>query len=148
MRPLECDVATAGNGEQGLSAIRKDQPDLVLLDLQMPKMGGMEVLRALRKEGVDVPTIVITAHGSIETAVEAMKEGAQDFITKPIDANYFDIVVRKALEREGLKRELELFSQDADRRYHLIIGKSEKMKEAVETARKAAAEQRHGSAPR
>ena len=50
LRPLECDVATAGNGEQALTAIRKDAPDLVLLDLQMPKMGGIEVLRALRKE--------------------------------------------------------------------------------------------------
>src|ERR671923_693625 len=139
LRPLECDVATAGNGEQALSAIRKDPPDLVLLDLQMPKMGGIEVLRALRKEGVEVSTIVITAHGSIETAVEAMKEGAFDFITKPIDANHFDIVVRKALEREGLKRELELFSEEADKRYRLIVGKSEKMKEAVDTARKAAA---------
>src|SRR6185295_20314544 len=79
LRPLECDVATAGNGEQGLTAIRKDPPDLVLLDLQMPKMGGIEVLRALRKEGIEVQTIVITAHGSIETAVEAMKEGAYDF---------------------------------------------------------------------
>jgi DNA-binding NtrC family response regulator len=139
LRPLECDVATAGNGEQALSAIRKDLPDLVLLDLQMPRMGGIEVLRALRKEGINVPTIVITAHGSIETAVEAMKEGAYDFITKPIDANHFDIVVRKALEREGLKRELELFSEDADKRYRLIIGDSEKMKKAVDTARKAAA---------
>jgi len=139
LRPLECDVATAGNGEQALSAIRKDLPDLVLLDLQMPRMGGIEVLRALRKEGIEVATIVITAHGSIETAVEAMREGAYDFITKPIDANHFDIVVRKALERQGLKRELVLFSEDADKRYHLVIGKSEKMKEAVEIARKAAA---------
>jgi DNA-binding NtrC family response regulator len=138
LRPLECDVVTAGNGEQALSAIRKDLPDLVLLDLQMPRMGGIEVLRALRKEGIDIPTIVITAHGSIATAVEAMKEGAYDFITKPIDANHFDIVVRKALEREGLKRELELFSEDVDKRYRLITGKSEKMKEAVDIARKAA----------
>jgi len=139
LRPLECDVATAGNGEQALAAICKDVPDLVLLDLQMPKMGGIEVLRTLRNEGINVPTIVITAHGSIETAVEAMKEGAYDFITKPIDASHFDIVVRKLLEREGLKRELELFSEDADKRYRLVVGKSTKMKEAVETARKAAA---------
>src|SRR5262245_16577155 len=138
LRPLECDVAMAGNGEQGLTAIRKDVPDLVLLDLQMPKMGGIEVLRTLRKDGINVAVIVITAHGSIETAVQAMKEGAYDFITKPIDANHFDIVVRKALEREGLKRELELFSEDADRRHRLVIGQSAKIKEAVETARKAA----------
>lgn len=139
LRPLECDVATAGNGEQALTAIRKDAPDLVLLDLQMPKMGGIEVLRALRKEEIDVPVIVITAHGSIETAVEAMKEGAYDFITKPVDAHHFDIVVRKLLEREGLKRELELFSEDADKRYRLVVGKSDKMNEAVETAKRAAA---------
>jgi DNA-binding NtrC family response regulator len=138
LRPLECDVTTAGNGEQALAAIRTDQPDLVLLDLQMPRMSGIEVLGAMRKEGIDVPTIVITAHGSIEAAVEAMKEGAYDFITKPIDANHFDIVVRKVLERVRLKREVELLSEETDKRYRLIIGKSEKMKEAVDTARKAA----------
>src|SRR5437588_5219060 len=138
LRPLECDVSTAGNGEQALSAIRKDPPDLVLLDLQMPQMGGIEVLRTLRKEGINVPIIVITAHGSIETAVEAVKEGAYDFITKPVDPNHFDVVVRKLLEREGLKRELQLFFEDADKRYRLVAGQSEKMKEAVATARKAA----------
>jgi len=139
LRPLGCDVATAGNGEQALAAIRKDLPDLMLLDLQMPKMGGIEVLRSLRNEGINLPTIVITAHGSIETAVEAMKEGAYDFITKPLDAAHFDIVVRKALEREALKRDVELFSEDAGKRYRLIIGASDKMREAAETARKAAA---------
>jgi DNA-binding NtrC family response regulator len=139
LRPLECDVATASNGEQALTAIRKDIPDLVLLDLQMPKMGGLEVLGALHKEAINVPVIVITAHGSIDTAVEAMREGAYDFITKPLDAAHFDIVVRKLLEREGLKRELELFSEDAAKRYRLVFGKSYKMSEAVETAKKAAA---------
>jgi DNA-binding NtrC family response regulator len=136
---MECDVATAENGEQALSAIRKSLPDLMLLDLQMPKMGGIEVLRTLRNEQIAVPTIVITAHGSIEVAVEAMKEGAYDFITKPVDAKHFDIVVRKALEREGLKRGLELLSEETGSRYRLIAGKSVKMTEAAETARKAAA---------
>ena len=139
LRPLECDVATAGNGEQALTAIRKDLPDLVLLDLQMPQVGGIEVLRRLRSERINIPIIVITAHGSIETAVEAMKEGAYDFVTKPVDASHFDVVVRKALERQGLKRELELFSEDADKRYRLVLGKSARMKEATETAKKAAA---------
>ena len=138
LRPLECDVITASNGEQALATIRKDAPDLVLLDLQMPRMGGMDVLRMLRQDGIEVPTIVITAHGSIEIAVEAMKAGAYDFVTKPIDANHFDIVVRKALERVDLKRELELFSAETDKRYHLVVGKSEKMRDAVETAKKAA----------
>ena len=109
LRPLECDVATASNGEQALTLIRKDLPDLILLDLQMPKMGGIEVLRELRKDKINVPVVVITAHGSIETAVEAMKEGAYDFITKPVDANHFDIVVRKVLERETLKSGIGTF---------------------------------------
>jgi DNA-binding NtrC family response regulator len=139
LRPLECDVTTAENGEQALVAIRKDVPDLVLLDLQMPKVSGLEMLRALRKEGPDVPTVVITAHGSIDVAVEAMKEGACDFITKPVDANHFDIVVRKVLETTRLKRELELFSEDADKRYHFVLGKSTKLKEATEIAKKVAA---------
>jgi two-component system, NtrC family, response regulator AtoC len=139
LRPLECDVATAGNGELALSAIRKDQPDLVLLDLQMPRMGGMDVLRALRQDGIEVPTIVITAHGSIETAVEAMKQGAYDFVTKPIDANHFDIVVRKALERVRLKREIDLLTEETDKRHHLVLGGSEGMRQAVDTAKKAAA---------
>src|SRR5215475_8605664 len=138
LRPLECDVATAGNGEQALTLIRKDVPDLLLLDLEMPKIGGIEVLRALRKDKINVPVVVITAHGSIETAVEAMKEGAYDFITKPVDPNHFDIVVRKVLEREELKRELELFSEDADKRHRLVAGQSNKMKDAVETAKKVA----------
>ena len=139
LRALDCRVVMAADGREALGVISRDAPDLILLDLQMPRMDGMEVLRALRKEGIDVPTIVITAHGSIDTAVEAMKEGANDFITKPLDAKHFDIVVRKALEREGLKRGLELLTEETDNRHRLIIGQSKKIAEAAETARKAAA---------
>ena len=139
LRALDCQVAMAGDGREALEVISRHAPDLILLDLQMPRMDGMEVLRALRKEGIDVPTIVITAHGSIDTAVEAMKEGANDFITKPLDAKHFDIVVRKALEREGLKRGLDLLTEETDNRHRLIIGQSKKFIEAAETARKAAA---------
>jgi DNA-binding NtrC family response regulator len=138
LRALDCQVVMAADGQEALSAISRVAPELILLDLQMPRMNGMEVLRKLRNDSLFVPVIVITAHGSIETAVEAMKEGAYDFITKPVDANHFDIVVRKTLEREGLKRELELFSEDADKRYRLVVGKSDKMNEAVQTAKKAA----------
>jgi DNA-binding NtrC family response regulator len=139
LRALDCQVMMAADGREALDVISRDAPDLILLDLQMPRMDGMEVLRALRKEGINVPTIVITAHGSIDTAVEAMKEGANDFITKPLDAKHFDIVVRKAFEREGLKRGLELLTEETDSRHRLIIGQSRKITEAVETARKAAA---------
>jgi DNA-binding NtrC family response regulator len=139
LRALGCEVVSAADGEEALAQVKKHEPALMLLDLQMPTMGGIEVLRHLRTMGTAFPVVVITAHGSIEVAVEAMKEGAYDFITKPVDAKHFDIVVRKALEREGLKRGLELLSEETESRYRLIAGKSAKMKEAVETARKAAA---------
>jgi DNA-binding NtrC family response regulator len=139
LRALDCQVMMAADGQEALAQIKKHEPALMLLDLQMPKMGGLDVLRHLRTIGTAFPVVVITAHGSIETAVEAMRDGAYDFITKPLDANHFDIVMRKALEREGLKRGLELLSEETDSRYRLIVGKSEKMKQAVDTARKAAA---------
>jgi DNA-binding NtrC family response regulator len=139
LRALGCEVALAADGEQALAEIKKHEPALMLLDLQMPKMGGIEVLRYLRSVGTAFPVVVITAHGSIESAVAAMKEGAYDFITKPLDANHFDIVVRKALESEALKRSWELLAAETDNRHRLIVGRSKTMADAVDMARKAAA---------
>jgi DNA-binding NtrC family response regulator len=139
LRALGCEVALAGDGREALAQINKHEPALMLLDLQMPRMGGVEVLRHLRTSGMTFPVVVITAHGSIESAVEAMKEGAYDFITKPLDANHFDIVVRKALEKEILQRGWELLTEETDNRHRLIIGQSKQIADAVDTARKAAA---------
>ena len=139
VRAIGCQVNVASDGEEALVAIHQDTPALILLDLEMPRMGGMEVLRQLRQNGVNVPVIVITAHGSIEAAVEAVKEGAVDFITKPFDPKHLEIVVRKALEHERLKRGVELLSEEADKRYRLVAGSSDPMKDAIDMARKAAA---------
>ena len=139
LRALGCEVALAADGQEALAQIKKHEPALMLLDLQMPKMGGIEVLRHLRSAGTTFPVVVITAHGSIESAVAAMKEGAFDFITKPLDANHFDIVVRKALESEALKRSWELLAAETDNRHRLIVGRSKSMADAVDMARKAAA---------
>ena len=139
LRALGCEVALAEDGQRALEEIKKHEPALMLLDLQMPKMGGIDVLRHLRTAGMSFPVVVITAHGSIESAVAAMKEGAYDFITKPLDASHFDIVVRKALEREALNRSWELLAEETDNRHRLIVGQSKQMADAVDTARKAAA---------
>ena len=139
LRALKCEVASAVDGREALTAIRRETPALLLLDLRMPRMGGMELLRTLRRDGTDLPVIVITAHGSVETAVEAMKEGAYDFVTKPFDPKHLEIVVRKALEREGLRREIGILAEEIDKRYHLVLGKSARLNAAVDTARKAAA---------
>ena len=138
LRALECEVVMAADGRQALVSIQKESPALVLLDLEMPLMGGMELLRTLRGNGIDLPIIVITAHGSIDRAVDAMKEGAYDFITKPINSKHLEIVVRKALEREVLKRGLGVLSEEVGQRYRLIVGESPKMNEAVDLAKKAA----------
>jgi DNA-binding NtrC family response regulator len=138
LEAMGCAVAAVADGTEALNEIKKHEPGLMLLDLQMPKMGGIEVLRELARQGAKFPVVVISAHGSIESAVDAMKQGAYDFITKPIDAKHFEIVVRKALEREGLKRGLELLTEETDSRHRLIIGQSKRMAEALETARKAA----------
>ena len=139
LRTMECDVVMAADGQEALSIIQQEVPALMLLDLQMPRMDGMELLRALRREAIDLPTIVITAHGSIEAAVEAMKEGAYDFLPKPFDPKHLEIVVRKALERRQLVESNRLLRDTLASRMPDIIGESPVMRYAVELARKVAA---------
>ncbi len=110
----------------------------MLLDIEMPVKNGLEVLKELRQKGRDTTAIMITAYGTIERAVQAMKEGAFDFITKPFDLDHIAMVVQKALERERLKRGLEHFTEEAGERYRLVGGESPKLREAIETAKKAA----------
>ena len=138
MRGLGCQVAMAATGLEALATIERDLPAVILLDLQMPEMDGMEVLRALNRDGVDVPTIVITAHGSIDTAVEAMKEGAVDFILKPFDPQYLEIAVRRALERRQLLDSNRLFRDALAARSASILGESPLIRAAVQTAQRAA----------
>ena len=139
LRALGCETVTAADGQEGLALIQREAPAVMLLDLQMPRMGGLELLRAVRREGLDFPIIVITAHGSIEAAVEAMKEGAYDFLPKPFDARHLDIVVRKALERRSLVEANRLLQDTLDSRTSEILGESRAIREAIAVARKAAA---------
>jgi DNA-binding NtrC family response regulator len=139
LRALGCETVAAADGQEGLALVQREVPAVMLLDLQMPRMGGLEVLRALRRDGLDIPIIVITAHGSIEAAVEAMKEGAYDFLPKPFDARHLDIVVRKALERRHLVEANRLLRDTLDSRTSEILGESRAIREATAVARKAAA---------
>jgi len=139
LRALGCETMMAVDGQEGLAAVQRETPALMLLDLQMPRMGGLEVLRTLRHDGLDFPIIVITAHGSIEAAVEAMKEGAYDFLPKPFDAQHLDIVVRKALERRRLVEANRLLQDTLDSHTSDILGDSQAIRHAVGVARKAAA---------
>ncbi|MFQ5796981.1 MAG: sigma-54-dependent transcriptional regulator [Candidatus Bipolaricaulia bacterium] len=131
-------IETASNGRGGLKKVETSRPDLILLDYMMPDLSGLDVLKELRKGGIDTPVIMITAHGTIDRAVEAMREGAYDFITRPFEPDHIALLVQKALERERLKRGVEILSEEVGQRYRLIVGESSNMKHAVELARKAA----------
>jgi DNA-binding NtrC family response regulator len=131
-------IEKAGNGAEALGKYESFHPDLILLDYQMPDMNGVDVLKALRARGHDTPVIMITAYGTIERAVQAVKEGAYDFIPKPFEPDHLSLVVEKALERETLRREVEILAEEVGARHQLVVGKSTKMNLAVDAAKKAA----------
>lgn len=100
-----CQVAEARDGSEGLSAALDGDFDLVFLDIWMPGMDGLSVLRTLREKGVDIPVVMISGHGNVETAVTALKDGAFDFIEKPLSLENILVTAEKALELSQLKRE-------------------------------------------
>jgi len=128
----------SASGADALKKMRGFDPELIFLDYQMPGMNGIEVLREIRRQDKNLPVIIITAYGTIERAVEAIKTGADDFITKPFDPEHLAVVVKKALERAELKSEVEFLARELGGRYRLIAGESKLMAQAVEEARKAA----------
>ena len=132
-------VLLASDGKQALDILDHQDPQMALLDIELPGIKGLDVLKEIRNRGRDFPVVMITAYGSIDLAVQAMKEGAFDFIPKPFKPGHIALVVQKALERQRLKREVEVLSEEVDRRYSLIAGKSLKMSYAIDTAKKAAA---------
>jgi len=131
-------VETANDGREALQKIESARPDLLVLDYMMPDLSGLEVLKQLRKKEDDTPVIMVTAYGTLERAVEAMKEGAYDFITRPYEPDHIVLVVQKALERQRLKRGIEVLSEEIGERYRLIVGESPKMSHVAELAKKAA----------
>jgi DNA-binding NtrC family response regulator len=127
-------------GQQGLDLIVHESPHLILLDLTLPKLSGLDVLKRLAqmKPSDSPPVIVMTAHASIQAAVEAMKEGAYDFLTKPLDGDHLLIVIRKALERDALRRQVAYLRSEVDGRYASIVGNSPSVRSVVEAAQRAA----------
>lgn len=130
----------AGDGEEGVARLASGGYDLVLTDLRLPGADGIEVLRASREQNPLRPVIVMTAHGSVETAVAAMKEGAFDFITKPFDVDHLLMLIRRALENQRLVTENLLLKEEFSSRHGLpnIIGKSEKIVAVARNIQKAA----------
>ncbi len=132
-------VLEAGDGVEGLEIIEKQSPRLVFLDIEMPGMDGLKVLEEIRRRELDATVVMITAYATIERAVRAMRDGAYDFIPKPFEPEHIALTVKKALERERLKREVTVLSEQVSDRYRLVTAKSGKMLQAIDTAKKAAA---------
>jgi DNA-binding NtrC family response regulator len=132
-------VLDARSGEAALEAVDRDHPDLILLDLQMPGLDGFGVLEALNQRADAPPAVVVTAHGSIQAAVRAVRAGAKDFIAKPFEAAHLEHVVQTVLERDGLKRRLESLESELSSRHSLILGTSRAMRETFDLAMRVAA---------
>jgi DNA-binding NtrC family response regulator len=131
------EVEEAADGEKGLEMIHEKHYDAVLCDIKMPKLDGIEVLEEVVKSGHDVPFIMISAHGSIETAVEATKKGAFDFIEKPPDLNRLLLSIRNALDRSNLVNETKILKKKISRSND-IVGESDAIKQLKETIQKVA----------
>ncbi|MBI2561851.1 MAG: sigma-54-dependent Fis family transcriptional regulator [candidate division NC10 bacterium] len=136
---MQLEVTCAADGQEALALLRQEAPPLTLLDLQLPRLNGMEVLQAIRREGLETTVIVITASGSVERAVEAMRAGAYDFLPKPLDPAHLEVVINKALERDSLREENRLLHGELDSLDRPMIGESPAIQELARTAQQAAA---------
>ncbi len=131
------EVSQAPDGEAALTILMQDQVDVVLCDIKMPKMDGIELLDRAIAEGISAPFIMISAHGTIDTAVEATKKGAFDFIQKPPDLNKLLVTVRNALDKTSLQTETIKLKKKISKGYE-IIGESAPVQDIKEMIEKVA----------
>lgn len=131
------EVSQAPDGEAALAILMQDQVDVVLCDIKMPKMDGIELLDRAMVEGISAPFIMISAHGTIDTAVEATKKGAFDFLQKPPDLNRLLVTVRNALDKTNLQTETIKLKKKISKGYE-IIGESAPVKDIKEMIEKVA----------
>jgi DNA-binding NtrC family response regulator len=132
------EVSTASDGGEVLEKVSELSPDLVILDIQLPKMDGMEILSKLRQEYPQILVIMITAYATVQRAVEAMKQGAYDFIEKPFKPELVRMKVEKALEKQNLVKENEYLRSELKGEFGEIIGKSQKIMNILKTIEKVA----------
>jgi len=131
------EVLLAANGQAALKIAEKEEPDLVFLDIKMPQMDGMEVLKRLKEEEGSPPVVILSGHGNIKTAVEATKLGAFDFIEKPPESERILLVARNALGQKRLSDENRRFKLSFDERYRMA-GQSPALEKVWDAVRRAA----------
>ena len=134
------DVVTAASGAEGLELFERHRPALVITDLKMPGMSGFQVLAAIKERSPETLVMVITAFGAVETAVEAMRLGAYDYVTKPFNRDELKLIVKKALQLRGLAEENQRLREELTDRaeFHNIVGISRGMEQVFQVVRKVA----------
>ena len=118
------EVSIAENGLEGLVAVKTNKPEVVFCDIKMPKMEGIEVLERIKEFSADTPVIMISGHGTIDTAIEAIRKGAYDFIEKPLDLNRILITIKNATDKHLLIHETKTLKNKVSKKYDMI-GNSE-----------------------
>lgn len=113
-------VDEAGDGAEGASMAEKEDYDIILCDIKMPKVDGMEALDRIQKSNPDTPVVMISGHGTIETAVEAVKKGAFDFIAKPLDLNRLLVTIRNAMDKTSLVSDVKVLKKKISKTYEMI----------------------------
>ena len=133
------EVVTAGDGEEALRLVREEEPDLVLLDFQMPGINGIEALEKIKEYDEEIVVIMVTAHGGLETAVNAMRLGAYDYVSKPFNLDELAIIIKKALENTDLKLEVARLRSETKKLVPPnFIGESRQVKQLMEVLNKVA----------
>ena len=134
------EVFLAGSGTEALARARDRQVDLVLSDCRMPGMSGPDLLQKIRGVNPEIPLILMTAYGTVETAVQAMKEGAADYLTKPLDLEELLVRVSRVAEQARLRSEVRDLQQQLIERHRLegIIGESGRMQEVLALVKRVA----------
>jgi DNA-binding NtrC family response regulator len=134
------EVLQAEDGEQALEAIADQPPDLMVLDHKMPEPNGMEVLRTVRGKGMSFPIIMLTAHGNVEGAVEAMKAGASEYLTKPFDLEELKLAIDKAMHVADLAEEVQRLREEIEKDYDIegIVASDERMLKVLEDVKQVA----------
>ncbi len=140
LRKRNYEVYTAGDGEAGLRELQKYTIDLVLLDVRLPKLGGLEVLARIRQQEPELPVVMLTAYGDVQNAVSAMKLGASDYLLKGFDLEELLLVVQRALETSAMSRELRQLRRERSDNYHFnyLVGHSKGMHDVFEIVAKVA----------
>jgi two-component system, NtrC family, nitrogen regulation response regulator NtrX len=131
------EVEMASSGAEGLRMIATEEPDAVFLDVKMPGMDGLDVLARIREAAPDLQVVMISGHGTIDTAVEATRRGAFDFLQKPLDTDRLLVTLRNVLERKGLSRSVEVLRSEVEAR-HEIVGRSFQIRQVLERLERVA----------